>query len=341
MAESILVAGGAGYIGSHVCKALSMAGYLPVVYDSLVTGYPAAVQWGPLERGDLDDRERLHAVFDAHGCSAVVQLAGFISAGESVQNPAKYYRNNLRGMLTLLEVMRGAGVDRIVFSSSAAVYGTPRQVPIAENAPIEPMNPYGHTKAMSEQFLCDEARNGLRSVSLRYFNAAGADPDGELGEAHDPETHLIPLVLQAAAGIRPHVDVYGDAYPTDDGTCVRDYVHVADLAAAHVAALRRTEEVRGASAYNLGNGRGVSVREVIEMAECVTGRAIAARVCAPRPGDPPRLVADSTLARNELGWTQQYADLETQVAHAWSWFLRQPEFSTAASMTLPCRRAAS
>lgn len=325
MAESILVTGGAGYIGSHVCKALASHGYLPVVYDDLSGGYRQSVRWGPLVVGDLLDGTQLDAAFRKHRPQAVIHLAGNIAAGESVRDPAKYYGNNLVGSLTLMEVMRARGLNALVFSSSAAVYGDAEVMPIRESAPIRPSNPYGHTKAMTEQFLRDYVAYGLRSVSLRYFNAAGADPDGELGEMHEPETHLIPLVLEAAGGLRSQIDVYGCEHPTPDGTCIRDYIHVSDLAEAHVLALRRLSEGggEGAEAYNLGNGRGFSVREVIEAAERVTGRRVPRRECPSRPGDPPRLIADATLASEVLGWRQAHAELETQIGHAWNFLVQR------------------
>jgi len=324
MPGAILVAGGAGYIGSHVCKALANANYLPVVYDNMSNGHMEAVRWGPIEVGDLDDAARLDECFRIYRPEAVIHLGGFIAAGESVVDPAKYYGNNLRGILTLLDVMRAHGADRMVFSSSAAVYGTPDQIPITESAPISPVNPYGQTKAMSEQILRDYAvAYGTRSVSLRYFNAAGGDPDGEIGENHEPETHLIPLILEVPAGLRVCVDIYGDQYPTRDGTCVRDYIHVTDLAAAHVLALHRLEAPATALAYNLGNGRGFSVLEVIEAAKRVTGRNIPVRHCPPRAGDPPILLADATLAKEELGWQPMFGDLETQLEHAWRWMQRR------------------
>ena len=324
MPGTILVTGGAGYIGSHVCKALGNAGYLPVVYDDLSNGRREAVRWGPLEVGDLDDGARLAACLAEHRPEGVIHLAGFIAAGESVVAPAKYYANNLRGFLTLLDSMRRYGIGRIVFSSTAAVYGAPSGLPIRESAPIRPVNPYGHSKAMCEQILQDyAAAYGLRSVSLRYFNAAGADPEGQLGECHEPETHLIPLVLEAAAGIRNGIDLYGDGYPTRDGTCVRDYVHVADLAAAHVLALRKMEGAAVVAAYNLGNGQGFTVLEVIEAAKHVTGRSITVRRHPPRAGDPPVLLADATLAKAELGWSPAFGALETQIEHAWDWLCRR------------------
>jgi UDP-arabinose 4-epimerase len=324
MRETVLVVGGAGYIGSHVCKALAASGMLPVTYDNLSRGHRWAVRWGPLEIGDLADPKGLEAVFRRHRPAAVMHFASFIEAGESVVDPAPFYVNNVANMLTLLQAMRRADVDRLVFSSSAAIFGAPRSVPITERHPVAPLSPYGRTKAFCESILRDfAAAYGMNSVSLRYFNAAGADPQGELGEAHSPETHLIPLVLEAAAGHRPYIGVFGDRYPTPDGTCVRDYIHVADLARAHVEALRRVETPDGgAYAYNLGNGRGFTVREVIDAARRVTRRTISAKVLDPRPGDPPCLVADSSLARAELGWKPVYSDLEVQVRHAWQWVQR-------------------
>ena len=324
MRDTVLVIGGAGYIGSHVCKALAAAGVLPVTYDNLSRGHRWAVRWGPLEVGDLADSAALDAVFRRYRPTAVMHFASFIEAGESVADPAPFYANNVANMLPLLQAMRRARVDRIVFSSSAAIFGTPRTVPITENHPVGPISPYGSTKAICETMLRDfAAAYGIGSVSLRYFNAAGADPQGEIGEAHGPETHLIPLVLEVAAGRRPYIGVFGDRYRTRDGTCVRDYVHVADLAGAHLAALRRLDDGDGgAHAYNLGNGSGFTVREVIESARRVTARAIPVRLCDPRPGDPPSLVADASRARAELGWKPAFGDLDIQIAHAWQWFQR-------------------
>lgn len=326
MTETVLVAGGAGYIGSHICKALARAGLRPVVYDNLSHGHSWAVRWGPLEVGDLANQERLDACLRRYRPRAVIHLAGFIAAGESVTDPAKYYDNNLHGMLMLLDAMRLHRIDRIVFSSSAAVYGAPDRTPIPENAVIRPVNPYGHTKAMCEQILMDyAAAYDIRSVSLRYFNAAGADPGGELGEAHDPETHLIPLVLETAAGFRAHIDVFGDQHPTRDGACVRDYIHVTDLAAAHVLALHKLDGDTAVSVYNLGNGQGFSVFDVIRAAEQVTNRRISMRVCPPRPGDPPVLLADSSRAAADLDWRPAFDALETQLTHAWQWLCRRKQ----------------
>ncbi|MEQ8396062.1 UDP-glucose 4-epimerase GalE [Thalassobaculum sp.] len=320
MAPTILVTGGAGYIGSHACKALAMAGYRPVAFDNLSSGHRWAVRWGPLEVGCLEDAERLDAVIATYRPVAVMHFAAFSAAGESVVDPAKYYENNVAGLLSLLAAMRRAGLDRLVFSSTAAVYGSPLSTPIDEDHPQQPINPYGATKQAAERVLADFASAyDIRSVALRYFNAAGADRDGEIGEAHDPETHLIPIVLEAAAGLRPEVAIFGDRYETPDGTCIRDYIHVADLADAHVRALRWLADHPGAHAFNLGNGEGFSVREVIDAARRVTGRPIAVRVEDARPGDPAVLVADARCASDVLGWRPDSAELDTQIADAWRW----------------------
>lgn len=325
---AVLVTGGAGFIGSHVCKALAAAGYLPVAYDNLSSGHRWAVRWGPLEVGDLRDEASLDAAIARHRPEAVLHFAAHIAAGESVVDPGKYYDNNVIGLLSLLRSMGRAGVERLVFSSTAAVFGTPQQVPIDEKHPQEPVNPYGATKRVCEGMLRDFAvAHGIRSIALRYFNAAGADPEGELGEAHEPETHLIPLVLQAAAGLRPDIAVFGEDYPTADGTCVRDYIHVADLADAHLLALDRLTKAPGTDAYNLGNGEGFSVRQVIEAARRVTGRPIAVRIAEARPGDPAVLVADSRRAERELGWRPRFAALDLQITHAWQWLMSRQERS--------------
>ncbi len=302
MSKSVLVTGGAGYIGSHACKTLARAGYRPVVFDNMSRGHREAVRWGPLVEGDVADRGRLAAVLVEHRVSAVMHFAAYAYVGESVADPAMYYRNNLGGTLSLLDAMREAGVDKIVFSSTCATYGTPDNVPIRETAPQLPVNPYGETKLAIERALRWYGESyGLRSVSLRYFNAAGADPDGEIGELHEPETHLVPLVLQAALGQRAQIDIYGIDYPTPDGTAIRDYIHVQDLAEAHLFALEHLADGGESAALNLGTGRGYSVREVVRVAEAVGGRPIAWRDTARRPGDPPVLVADPSLAA-ELGF---------------------------------------
>ena len=336
MARHVLVTGGAGYVGSHACKALARAGYTPIAYDNLVHGHEWAVRWGPLEKGDILDKVRLDEVLGKYRPEAVMHFAAFAYVGESVGNPGKYYRNNLCGTVTLLESMRDHEVDRIVFSSSCSTYGVPESLPIKETHPQNPVNPYGASKRMVERMLEDfDAAHGIKSVCLRYFNAAGADPDGEIGEDHDPETHLIPLVLRTALGQRPAVAVYGGDYPTPDGTCIRDYVHVADLADAHVGALRFLEERRASDRFNLGTGRGASVKNVLEAARRVTGRRIAAEVVARRPGDPPQLVADPTRAVETLGWRPKYPELEVQIEHAWKW--QAPDKAAGASR-MACAR---
>jgi UDP-glucose-4-epimerase GalE len=317
---TVLVTGGAGYIGSHTCKALSREGYLPVTYDNLISGHEWAVKWGPLERGDILNRQRLEEVIAAYEPVAVLHFAAFAYVGESVRAPSKYYHNNVVGTLTLLEAMRAKGIEKIVFSSTCATYGIPIQLPISEQATQQPINPYGASKLMVERILNDFGlAHGLRWNVLRYFNAAGADPEGEIGEMHDPETHLIPLVLDAASGRRPHVTVFGTDYDTDDGTCRRDYIHVTDLAHAHVLALDALEHGAPSSAYNLGNGRGFSVQEIIHAVECVTGSSVPVVAGVRREGDPAVLVGDASKARSELGWQPKFVDLDVIVNHAWAW----------------------
>jgi UDP-arabinose 4-epimerase len=317
----VLVTGGAGYIGSHACKALARAGYTPVAYDNLVNGHEWAVKWGPFERGDILDRARLAEVFERHRPAAVMHFAAFAYVGESVADPAKYYRNNVEGTLALLEAMRAAGVETLVFSSSCATYGIPAETPIREDAPQAPINPYGATKLIVERILADyRTAYGLQSVALRYFNAAGADPEGEIGEAHEPETHLIPLALDVAAGDRPHIVINGDDYPTPDGACIRDYVHVSDIAEAHVLAVRALEAGRRLEpAYNLGGGAALSVAEVVGAASLVTGRNIPVVIGPRRPGDPPVLTADAGRAAADLNWRPAYPKIEDMIAHAWAW----------------------
>ena len=316
----ILVTGGAGYIGSHACKALSRAGYLPIAYDNLAHGHPRAVKWGPLERGDILDHGRLDEVIAKYQPAAVMHFAAFAYVGESVTDPGKYYRNNVVGSLNLLETARDHGIQSLVFSSTCATYGIPECPPITEATPQRPINPYGASKLMVERMIEDfGTAHGLHSMILRYFNAAGADPDGEIGEDHDPETHLIPLVLDAASGRRTHVSIFGDDYDTPDGTCIRDYIHVSDLADAHVKALQALLAGAGSQVLNLGNGTGFSVRDVISAAQRVTGANIPALVGMRRPGDPPWLVASAEAARSMLNWSPKRADIETIVGDAWAW----------------------
>jgi len=317
---NILVTGGAGYIGSHTCKALAQAGFTPIAYDNLVYGHEWAVQWGPFEHGDILDASRLAEVMERYRPQAVMHFAALAYVGESVTDPGKYYRNNVAGTLNLLDAMRAHGVPRMVFSSTCATYGMPQHIPMNEDHPQAPINPYGWSKLMIEQALRDySAAYDMDAVSLRYFNAAGADVEGGIGEAHDPETHLIPLVLDAAAGVRPCIEVFGDDYDTPDGTCIRDYIHVTDLADAHVRALDYLEAEGGFDAFNLGNGNGFSVREVIETARAVTGRNVEVRIGKRRAGDPPRLVGDANRARQVLGWQPRFPELTTIVETAWRW----------------------
>jgi len=317
---NILVTGGAGYIGSHTCKALSRAGFTPITYDNLVFGHEWAVKWGPLERGDILDTTRLSQVIATYKPAAVIHFAALAYVGESVQNPAKYYRNNVVGTVNLLDAMRQNGVNKIVFSSTCATYGIPDRIPITEDALQRPINPYGRSKLMIEQILTDYGcAYDLKSISLRYFNAAGADPDGELGECHDPETHLIPLVLEAAAGRRPDVTVHGNDYETPDGTCIRDYIHVSDLAEVHVHAMTSLGQRKLERAYNLGTGKGHSVKEVIDAARRVTGRDFTVLNGPCRPGDPAFLVADATLANRDLGWLTRYTTIADMIETAWAW----------------------
>ena len=323
MSQAVLVTGGAGYIGSHACKVLAAAGWLPVAFDNLSRGRRAAVRWGPLIEGDLADRARLCRALAEHRVEAVMHFAAYAYVGESVADPALYYRNNLEGTLSLLEAMRETVVGEIVFSSTCATYGIPDRVPIGESAPQRPVNPYGETKLAIERALhWYGAAYGLRSAALRYFNAAGADPECEIGECHEPETHLVPLVLQAALGQRPQIEVYGTDYPTPDGTAIRDYVHVHDLAIAHLRALEHLREGGASIAVNLGTGSGHSVREVIAAAEAVSGRRIAARAAPRRSGDPAALVADPGLAAEIFGWRARHSDLDTIIRTALAWHTR-------------------
>lgn len=315
----VLVIGGAGYIGSHMVKMLGRFGCSVTTLDDLSSGYRDSVLCGDFVQGNVADNHLLNQVM-TRGFDAVMHFASFIEVGESVLRPEKYYENNLVNTLNLLNVMRIYGVTRFIFSSTAATFGEPQYVPIDERHPQTPINPYGRTKLIVEQVLADyDKAYGLKSVCLRYFNAAGADPDGQLGERHDPETHLIPLVLQAASGRKSRISVFGRDYDTPDGTCIRDYVHVNDLCSAHWLALQSLMSGADSQAYNLGNGNGFSVQEVIDMAEHVTGRKILAIDAPRRTGDPARLVADPALIREKLGWIPKYSDLQTIIEHAWNW----------------------
>ncbi|MCC6671655.1 MAG: UDP-glucose 4-epimerase GalE [Planctomycetes bacterium] len=327
MAEMILVVGGAGYIGSHTVLALRERGRRVLVLDDLSEGHRAALLGAPLARADVLDLEQVRSVFQWHRIGAVMHFAARCYVGESVTHPGRYYRANVLGTLNLLECMREAGVKRFVFSSTCATYGEPESMPIVETMPQRPVNPYGETKLVCERMMRDFARaHGLDSVALRYFNAAGADPGGRLGEDHEPETHLIPLVLQAAQGRRPHLTVFGNDYPTRDGTCIRDYIHVTDLAEAHVLALEAMEQGRagGFQFFNLGNQSGTSVLEVIHAAEKVTGRKVPYVVGARRAGDPPVLVGSSAKIQEQLGWRPRFGSIEEIVGTAWRWHAAHP-----------------
>lgn len=322
MAIKILVTGGAGYIGSHTCKALAQAGYEPVVYDNLSTGHADAVRWGPLEIGDILDSSRLDAVIVHHQPVLVLHFAGLAYVGDSVRSPAAYYRTNVTGTLCLLDAMRRHGVEAIVFSSSCATYGVPENLPIAEATLQNPINPYGFTKLIAERMLIDfEKAYGMSWVALRYFNAAGADPDGELGERHDPETHAIPLAIQAALGLRPYFSIFGTDYATPDGSAIRDYVHVSDLADAHVRAARYLLDRRASIALNLGTGVGSSVLKMIEAVARATGRAVPVQTGPRRQGDPPILYASAARARCDLTWVPRYMVLQEIVDSAADWFI--------------------
>lgn len=321
--KTILVTGGAGYIGSHAVLALKDQGYSVVILDNLVYGHLDLVKNAlqvDLIVGDTCDRALLDDIFNTYSIAAVMHFAAYAYVGESVEQPGKYYRNNVLGTLTLLEAMVAAGVTQFVFSSTCASYGIPQSVPIPENHPQVPINPYGQSKLMVEQILRDfDHAYGLRSVIFRYFNAAGADPQGRVGEDHNPETHLIPLVLLTALGQRPSLSIFGTDYDTPDGTCIRDYIHVTDLAEAHVLGLKYLQKGHPSNTFNLGNGNGFSVREVITIAKAVTDREIPIVESDRRPGDPPVLVGSSQKAQEQLGWQPRYADLSQIVSHAWQW----------------------
>jgi UDP-glucose-4-epimerase GalE len=320
----VLVTGGAGYIGSFVCRALHRSGLVPITYDNLSRGTAANVRWGPLEAGDITDATRLEAVFQRYRPEAVVHLAALAYVGESIADPGLYYRNNVTGGIRLFEVMHANGVRNIVFSSSCAVYGNPATLPVPETAPINPISPYGRSKVILEQILSDyRAAFGLHAVSLRYFNAGGADAADDLGECHDPEPHIIPCALAAAAGRQAALEINGNDYPTPDGTCVRDFVHVADLADAHVQALRYVLDGGARPAFNLGCGQAVSIQELIHTVRAVTGRDMAVVVKQRRAGDPACLVADIGAAVEQLKFRPRQSTIEAIVGSAWAWHSRQ------------------
>ncbi len=324
MTKTVLVTGGAGYIGSHTCKALAAIGYLPICLDNLIYGHKWAVQWGPFIKGDIADAVVLDQIFADYRPQAVIHFAAYAYVGESVEQPAKYYTNNVAGSISLLEAMRRHGCNTIIFSSSCATYGLPLEVPIPENHPQLPINPYGRSKLMMEQIIRDYGSTyGLKYAMLRYFNAAGADTDGQIGEDHHPETHLIPILLQAVLGLRHQVEVYGTDYDTPDGTAIRDYIHVTDLASAHVLALNRLIKSGQSIVVNLGTGQGNSVMEVIDSVQRVTGKAVPYRTVGRRPGDPPVLVAKADLAASLLGWQPDFLDLGATISTAWKWHQSQ------------------
>jgi UDP-glucose 4-epimerase len=323
MTETVLVTGGAGYIGAHACKALARAGFRPVSFDNLSTGWEAAVRWGPLVRGDLLDRAAIDAALAEHRPVAVMHFAALSLVGEAMRDPGRYWRVNLGGSLNLFEASVAAGIRHVVLSSTCATYGDQDGVVLTEDTPQRPINAYGASKLAVERLLADfAAAHGLGHVVFRYFNVAGADPEGEIGEQHQPETHLIPLLLEAVAGRRPALTVFGTDYPTPDGTCVRDYVHVTDLAEAHVLGLRRLLAGKGNGVYCLGTGRGFSVREVIEASRMVTNRAVPVVIGARRPGDAASLVSSSTHAMDELGWEPRHSTLRQMIGDAWAWAQR-------------------
>ena len=316
----ILVTGGAGYIGSHACRALAGAGYIPVTYDNFSKGRASAVQWGPLEEGDMADGARLAEVFDAYEPAAVMHFAARIEVGESVTKPGKYWRNNFQGSLTLAEAMVDAGCLNLVYSSTCAVYDGSTCAHLTEESPITPINAYGRAKRATEMMLADfDTAHGLQSIIFRYFNVAGAAKGAGIGQTHKGATHIIPRLLTALEGGLAEMTIYGDDYPTPDGTCIRDYIHVSDLVAAHVAGLRRLLDGAGSRVYNLGTGQGASVREVIETAARVVGHAPEISIGPRRAGDATRLVSGSVRAADELGWSPKSSDLETILADAWAW----------------------
>jgi UDP-glucose-4-epimerase GalE len=326
MRETVLITGGAGYVGSHTCKALGAGGYVPVTLDNLACGHTWAVRWGPFVKGDILDVSVMDQAFSEYKPQAVIHFAAYAYVGESVDHPAKYYQNNVAGSIALLEAMRRYGCRNIIFSSSCATYGIPQQIPIPENHPQLPISPYGRSKLMMEQIIQDYGNAyGIRFAILRYFNAAGADPEGQIGEDHDPETHLIPLLLQTILGQRNFTEVYGSDYDTPDGTAIRDYIHVTDLADAHVRALQYLTRSRRNLCMNLGTGQGHSVMQVIRAVEEVTGKNVNYRIAGRRPGDPQALIAKADQAEGLLGWKPAFRDIQDTIATAWNWHRSQFE----------------
>lgn len=322
--RNILVTGGAGYIGAHTAKALAGAGFRPIAYDNFSNGHREAVRWGPLEEGDILDGARLAAVFERWRPAAVIHFAGLIEAGVSVREPLRFYQANVEGSCRLLEVMAASGVSHIVFSSSAAVYGEPETTPIREDHPLRPINPYGRGKLMVEQILADQASaSDLGYIALRYFNAAGADPEGEIGEAHEPESHALPLAILTGLGQRPGFQIYGSDYPTPDGTAIRDFVHVSDLARAHVLALTHLLEGGTSDIFNVGTGNGVSVRQMVDAVGRALGGELPLTLGARRAGDPASLVASAERLQATLGWHPEFDDFDAIVASAVDWHRRR------------------
>jgi UDP-arabinose 4-epimerase len=316
---NVLVTGGAGYIGSHTCKALAKEGYTPIVFDNLIHKQLGTVKWGPFIRGDINDKEALRKAFSQYHPIAVIHFAALIQVGESVKDPDPYYRTNVMGTLSLLEVMRESGVSNLIFSSSAATYGIPEQVPIEETHPQFPINPYGNTKLISEMMIKDFAEAyGIHFIIFRYFNAAGADLEGELG-FHDRPSHLIPLAMQVAAGVRPHLEIYGTDYPTRDGTGVRDYIHVVDLAQAHVLGVTHLLQKNTDLILNLGTGKGFSVNEIVQTIEKITGKSIHVKHAPRRAGDPAEIICEATKSQQLLGWRAQHSDVKTLISSSWQW----------------------